>query len=61
MGLITVPWAELLEDGGADLFESKFQYLGLDGVADGFTIHVRLGKVEISGAEGDGTVAEAWL
>jgi hypothetical protein len=43
VGLIAVPRAELLEDGGANLFEAKFQDLGLDGVADGFGIHVSFG------------------
>ena len=56
MGLIAVPRAELLEDGGTDLFEAEFQYLGLD-----FGIHVCFGEVEVCNAEGDGTIAEAGL
>ena len=61
MGLITVPREKLLEDGGTDLFEAEFQYLGLDGVADGFGIHVCFGEVEVGNAEGDRTIAEAGL
>ena len=61
MGLIAVPRAELLEDGGADLLEAKFKYLGLNGIADGFGIHVCFGEVEVGNAEGDRTIAEAGL
>ena len=43
------------------MFEAEFQYLGLDGVADGFGIHVCFGEVEVGNAEGDGTIAEARL
>jgi hypothetical protein len=61
MGLIAVPRAELLEDGGADLLEAKLQYLGLNGIADGFGIDVCVGEVEVGNAKGDRTIAEAGL
>jgi hypothetical protein len=61
MGLIAVPRAELLEDGGANLLESKLQYFFLDGVANCLGIDVCLGKVEVRHAKRDGAVVQAWL
>jgi hypothetical protein len=61
MGLIAVPRAELLEDGGANLLESKLQYFCLDGIANCLGINVRLGEVEVHHTKRDGAVAQAWL
>jgi hypothetical protein len=61
MGLIAVPRAELLEDGGANLLESKLQYFHLDGIANRLGINVRLGEVEVRHAKRDGAVTQAWL